>query len=392
MSTVSYRFFIMFASILIFYPMISFGQKANTFSIDGNRLMISKGEIRKNSPEYIQALRSLTNDADHALNRGPYSVTFKKGVPSHISLNDYYSLSRYWWPDPSKPDGLPYIRRDGKVNPERDRYPDYSMMNNMAQDVFTLGLAYYMTEDEKYAKHAVKLIRVFFLDKKTKMNPHFRFSQVAFGHPNSGSATISATSLMSFIEGVQLLSHSRSLTSRDLKKLKVWFSDFLTWMLNDDIAKKQRDSDSNIGTYYTAQTAVYALFVGNNTLATEIIKSQGYKRIDKQIAADGAMPTELARATPWAYVKYNISALDRLVEVAKKVDVDLVSYTSPTGGSLRKLYDWILQYYEGNKNWSFSDEKVTRSAVGRVIARTRFFREFRNDFNASSESYRDLLF
>ena len=32
--------------------------------------------------------------------------------------HDYLSFGSYWWPDPDKPDGLPYIRRDGGVNPE----------------------------------------------------------------------------------------------------------------------------------------------------------------------------------------------------------------------------------------------------------------------------------
>ena len=35
---------------------------------------------------------------------------------------DYVSLSPYWWPDPKKEDGLPYIRRDGEINPDRDHY------------------------------------------------------------------------------------------------------------------------------------------------------------------------------------------------------------------------------------------------------------------------------
>ena len=29
--------------------------------------------------------------------------------------NDFYSNGDYWWPDPSKIDGLPYINRDGQV-------------------------------------------------------------------------------------------------------------------------------------------------------------------------------------------------------------------------------------------------------------------------------------
>ncbi len=31
--------------------------------------------------------------------------------------HDYYSFPPYWWPDPSKKDGMPYLRKDGETNP-----------------------------------------------------------------------------------------------------------------------------------------------------------------------------------------------------------------------------------------------------------------------------------
>ena len=37
---------------------------------------------------------------------------------SEGGLHDFYSNADYWWPDPSKPDGLPYVQRDGESNPQ----------------------------------------------------------------------------------------------------------------------------------------------------------------------------------------------------------------------------------------------------------------------------------
>ncbi|MEI9974387.1 MAG: alginate lyase family protein [Ignavibacteriota bacterium] len=42
--------------------------------------------------------------------RGPYSVVQKSRVPPSGDKHDYLSQAPYWWPDPAKPDGLPYIR------------------------------------------------------------------------------------------------------------------------------------------------------------------------------------------------------------------------------------------------------------------------------------------
>ena len=61
------------------------------------------------------------------------------------------SQARYYWPDPSKPDGLPYISHDGKSNPELDKL-DRNRLGETAQRVTTLALAWYFSGDEKYAQ------------------------------------------------------------------------------------------------------------------------------------------------------------------------------------------------------------------------------------------------
>ena len=37
------------------------------------------------------------------------SVTDKADAPASGDKYDYMSLARYYWPDASKPDGLPYV-------------------------------------------------------------------------------------------------------------------------------------------------------------------------------------------------------------------------------------------------------------------------------------------
>jgi len=54
------------------------------------------------------------------------------------------SLARYYWPDPTKPDGLPYIDRDGQSNPELEEY-DSKPFHEMGAHVYTLALAGYLT-------------------------------------------------------------------------------------------------------------------------------------------------------------------------------------------------------------------------------------------------------
>ncbi|WP_409013242.1 alginate lyase family protein [Dyadobacter sp. CY343] len=40
---------------------------------------------------------------------------------------------------------------------------------------FKAGLAWYFTNESKYSEHAAQLLRVWFLDEMTKMNPNLNF-------------------------------------------------------------------------------------------------------------------------------------------------------------------------------------------------------------------------
>src|SRR5690606_9283331 len=138
-----------------------------------------------------------------------YSVTFKTQIPIGGSKNDFYSLSRYSWPDPTKPDGLPYITKDGQVNPEINTIVDSSNMSGVCNDIYSLGLAYFFTDDERYVDWIKKLVAVFFIDPETKMNPNFEYAQIVKGRESTtGGASISALAFMRLVEGIQLIKRS----------------------------------------------------------------------------------------------------------------------------------------------------------------------------------------
>lgn len=374
-------------------PLSLVAQVPPTISIDGLRLQQNKLDIAYGNKVFVQALRNLVSNADDLLTQGPYSVTYKDTTLGGASIHDYLSLARYYWPNPSEPRGTPFIRRDGHVYTGRDKISDYKMMNDLANNVLELGMAYYYTCDEKYANHAKFLIRVFFFDEETRMNPNFEYSQIILGRPASGGASISATSLISLVEGVQLISASKHWRKADHKRLQSWFNEFLDWMLSSEKGKQQGRGNNNVGTYYTLQTAVYALFVEKRELAKTIVEEQAVRRIDEQINERGEMAAELRRATPWNYVKYNLTAFDKLVEVAKKVDVDLWGYESENGGSIQKAFEWLIPYALGEKEWKYSKERVSPPAVRNVLGRTKNVNSRVTVMDSSSSlTYKQILF
>src|SRR5262245_38542596 len=80
------------------------------FSLDPAALVRVKNSIGTNNPTIDAALAALYKKAKSALKSGPFSVMDKSIVPPSGDKHDFMSLSRYWWPNPNTPDGLPYVR------------------------------------------------------------------------------------------------------------------------------------------------------------------------------------------------------------------------------------------------------------------------------------------
>ena len=89
------------------------------FILDGQTLLENRRRVRAGDGALKAAMARLIREADAMLSAGPFSVTQKTLSPPSGDKHDYRSVGPYWWPDPEKPDGLPYTRKDGQVNPER---------------------------------------------------------------------------------------------------------------------------------------------------------------------------------------------------------------------------------------------------------------------------------
>ena len=119
-----------------------------------------------------ELINHLRKKADEFLTKKSPAVTDRRIKAESGDAHDYSSLGPYWWPNPDTENGLPYIRRDGEVNPDTK---DNITFASLFSSVETLTLAAYCFDDDRYAEKAVKNISVWYLDRETKMNPHLKY-------------------------------------------------------------------------------------------------------------------------------------------------------------------------------------------------------------------------
>ena len=312
----------------------------------------AKSQIQNRDKRILPAFEKLLDDAAKQLKAPIVAVTDKHTLlPPSGNKHDYFSLSPYWWPDPSQKDGLPYIRRDGETNPESKRDLDQPRVAQMGYNVQTLALAYYLTGDEKYAARAAKQLKAWFLDPETMMTPHLRFSQLVRGNPEErGSGIIDTRWFIEATQAAGLLRGSNAWTTADNDALKLWFKNYLSWLTTSPNGAHEREAKNNHGSWYAAQTAAYALFIGDTARARQI--AEGAKaRIGWQIQPDGNQPIEMERTRSMHYSGFNIEALSRVAEIGRTQGVDLWNYTAPNGGSLKAAIDHLAKYIASGEKW-----------------------------------------
>ena len=339
--------------------------RPRVFCLSARAMAHAKASAAAQDETLVPALEKLRQDAQSALKAGPFSVVDNDLVPPGGDQHDYISFGPYWWPDPGKKDGLPYIRRDGEVNPDsRSGGSDSPALGKLTSAVDTLALAYYVLGDEAYAKRATELLRAWFLDPATKMNPHLQYGQGIPGRV-TGRATgiIDTVGLTRVVDAVGLLQGSRSWQDQDQEGMVAWLTAYLAWLRTSKYGRQESAATNNHGTWYDAQVAAFALFTGQDQLAREVIEASRQKRIAAQIEPDGRQPEELARTKPFGYSNFNLQALFTLATLGQTVKVDLWRYETADGRGIRKAFDFLAKYADPEQAWPYKDLKFERASL-----------------------------
>ncbi len=337
-----------------------------TLAIDGKDLQKNYDLILANDADKVRALKSLIKKADKLIEEvNEYSVMNKKQLPPSGDKHDYMSTGPYWWPDPSKPDGLPYIKKDGQRNPTYYDISDSQEIDKLEDATLSLALAYYFTKQVKYANFASKLLKTWFLNPETRQNPHLNFGQGIPGlNTGRGTGIIETRDLFRVGDAAILIQNTTNWNTKDHEELKKWFSEYLTWMLDSPIGKDEADSKNNHGTFYSEQVIAFALFTNRLDIVNseiEVFKN----RMENQLKLDGSQPFELERTKSWNYVNMNLYGYFLIAKLAENNNVSLWNQQISEGKSLRNALEWILPYLKNEKVWEY--EQIQKISFGETI-------------------------
>lgn len=302
--------------------------------------------------------RQLLDEAQAVLAAGQrYSVTFNDRLPPSGNRNDYYSTGPYWWPDPDSPDGLPYIRIDGKFNPERDRVSDREPLHRMVREVRLLALAGLLARDSQFGEWAAELVRTWFLDPETRMRPNLRHAQAIPGVTEGrGTGIIDAHPFAELVDALLLLEHGGHLDPEETGNLRAWFQAYGDWLLHSPNGVDEREALNNHGTAYDLQLAAVLRYTGQDSTLVRYLWKTTVPRLEQQIEADGRQPLELSRTRTWSYCTENLEHFFKLGLIARTVGVDLFHEVPPGGGGLRTALDFLVPHACQPETWPYPQE------------------------------------
>jgi len=279
--------------------------------------------------------------AESYLQEAPITITASHSPRSAGGKHDYFSEGDYWWPDPKNQDG-PYIQRDGMTNPDNFVAHRHALIRLSVQ-MPALTAAWLITKERRFADHAVRHLRAWFVDEETRMNPDLQYAQAIHGRfTGRGTGVIDTLHLVE-------VARAASRLDAELSGVRQWFDAYLNWMTTSKNGIDERDAKNNHGTCWVAQAAEFARYTGNAKLTAFCRERYKTVLVPNQIAADGSFPQELRRTKPYGYSLFNLDAMATVCQTLSTPEDNLFQ-------SMSKAMEFMFPFIADKKKWPYPED------------------------------------
>jgi hypothetical protein len=279
----------------------------------------------------------------------PATVTAASSPRSAGGPHDYFSEADYWWPDPDHPGG-PFIQRDGQSNPKN--FDEHRRaMRRLSVEVPALVAAWKLTGDTRYSTGAMRHLRAWFVDEKTRMNPHLRYAQAISGRTvGRGTGIIDTLHLVEVARAIEVLDGGKVL-GRDASAVRRWFADYLLWMTTDKNGIEERDTKNNHATCWVLQAVAFARVTRDQSTLEFCRRRFKTVLLPDQLAADGSFPLELRRTKPYGYSIFNLEAMAGITQLLSTPKDDVWRFELPDGRGMRRAIAYLFPFLKDKKTW-----------------------------------------
>lgn len=308
------------------------------------------GQVRFDAAKFDKA--RIIKAANQYLKEQPITVTASTSARSAGGKHDFFSEGDYWWSDPKDPNG-PYIQRDGMSNP--DNFTDHRrFMMRLSVQLPALAAAWKLTKDRRYARHAAKHLRAWFIDEETRMNPNLLYAQAIKGRATGrGIGIIDTIHLVEVARAIEVLEDSNALSATEISGIKKWFADYLLWMTTHQYGIDEREAKNNHGTCWVMQVAAFAHLTGNKELLEYARNRYETVLVPNQMEKDGSFPQELRRTKPYAYSLFNLEAMAAICRILSTPEDDLWKFETADGRGIGRAMEFMAPFIKDRKNWKY---------------------------------------
>jgi hypothetical protein len=198
-------------------------------------------------------------------------------------------------------------------------------------------------------------LHTWFIDPETKMNPHLHFAQAIPGKEEGrGSGIIDTRGFVELLDSISLLEDASAIPAEDQKALHQWFKEYEKWLLTSDYGDHERRAKNNHGTWYSAQTARVALYVGDTATAKKLVE-EARERLADTVQKDGSQKEELKRTRSLHYSIFHLTAFSYLARYGETLGVDLWHDEKDGKSRIERGLDFATPFVIDQNKWPYEE-------------------------------------